>query len=64
MAQYQAYLQGVLGKAVAEGVERDELDEQYEGDAYLIGGGSLIATLLVGAAGSKEKGDRFIFLLG
>lgn len=54
VAQYQAYLQGVLGKAVAEGVEqRDDMDEQDGGDAYLIGGGSLIATLLVGAAGSK-----------
>ena len=53
VAQYQAHLQGILGKAIAEGVERDKLDEQYEGDAYLIGGGSLIATLLVGAAGSK-----------
>ncbi|WP_395502397.1 hemagglutinin repeat-containing protein [Ectopseudomonas mendocina] len=54
VAQYQAYLQGVLGKAVAEGVEqRDDMDEQDGRDAYLIGGGSLIATLLVGAAGSK-----------
>lgn len=54
VAQYQAYLQGVLGKAVAEGVEqRDNMDEQDGEDAYLIGGGSLIATLLVGAAGSK-----------
>lgn len=54
VAQYQAYLQGVLGKAVAEGVEqRDNMDEQDGDDAYLIGGGSLIATLLVGAAGSK-----------
>ena len=55
VAQYQAYVQGVLGKAVAEGVEGYELDEQqYDIDAYRIGGGSLIATLLVGAAGSKS----------
>lgn len=53
VAQYQAYLQGALGKAVAEGVEDRGLDEQKYGDAYLIGGGGLIATLLVGAAGSK-----------
>lgn len=50
VAQYQAYLQGTLGKTLAEGVEDQELDEQYEGDAYLIGGGGLIATLLVGGA--------------
>jgi filamentous hemagglutinin len=53
VAQYQAYLQGKLGKAVAEGVEDRGLDEQEYGDAYLIGGGGLVATLLVGAAGSK-----------
>jgi hypothetical protein len=46
-----------LGKSLAEGVERHELDEQKSGDAHLIGGGGLIATLLVGAAvgGSSSK---------
>lgn len=50
VAQYQAHLEGLLGKAVAEGVERKELDVDYDDDAYLLGGGGLIATLLVGSA--------------
>jgi len=50
VAQYQAHLEGVLGKAIAEGVEREELDVEYDDDAYLLGGGGLIATLLVGSA--------------
>lgn len=50
VAQYQAYLEGLLGKAIAEGVERKELDAEYDSDSYLLGGGSLIANLLVGSA--------------
>jgi len=53
VAQYQAYLKGILGKAIAEGVEGRDLEASYENDAYLLGGGGLIGTLLVGAVGSK-----------
>ncbi|MFV0456881.1 MAG: hypothetical protein ACK5NQ_18195, partial [Pseudomonas sp.] len=53
VAQYQAYLEGILGKAIAEGVEGHDMDASYENDAYLLGGGGLIGTLLVGAVGSK-----------
>nr|WP_272884265.1 hemagglutinin repeat-containing protein [Stutzerimonas stutzeri] len=50
VAQYQAHLSGLLGKAIAEGVKGEELDAEYYDDAYLLGGGGLIATLLVGSA--------------
>nr|WP_325166760.1 hemagglutinin repeat-containing protein [Stutzerimonas frequens] len=50
VAQYEAYLKGVLGKAIAEGVEGHDLEASYENDAYLLGGGGLIGTLLVGSA--------------
>jgi len=53
VAQYQAHLEGILGKAIAEGVEGRDLEASYENDAYLLGGGGLIGTLLVGAVGSK-----------
>jgi filamentous hemagglutinin len=57
VAQYQAHLEGVLGKAIAEGVEGTELEVEYDSDAYLLGGGGLIATLLVGTvvSGSSSK---------
>ncbi len=55
VAQYQAYLEGVLGKAIAEGVEGHDLDASYENDAYLLGGGGLIGTLLVGAVAGASN---------
>ncbi|WP_312595103.1 hemagglutinin repeat-containing protein [Stutzerimonas nitrititolerans] len=55
VAQYQAHLEGILGKAVAEGVERHDLDASYENDAYLLGGGGLIGTLLVGAVAGASN---------
>ena len=60
VAQYKAHLEGLLGKAIAEGVEREELDVEYDNDAYLLGGGALIATLLVGSAVGGAGGEQFV----
>ncbi|MBU2324658.1 MAG: hemagglutinin repeat-containing protein, partial [Gammaproteobacteria bacterium] len=57
VAQYEAHLKDLLGKAIAEGIEDRGLEAEDYNDAYLLGGGGLIATLLVGAAvsGSSSK---------
>ncbi|SNY47589.1 filamentous hemagglutinin, partial [Pseudomonas sp. LAMO17WK12:I5] len=48
MAQLQSDLEAVVGRKIAEGIEGKTLSESVELDAWRLGGGSLMASVLLG----------------
>jgi filamentous hemagglutinin len=63
--QLQSDLQGIVGRKIAEGIEGKKLSEDVDLDAWRLGGGSLMASILIGmATPSLDKaGGRAIEVL-
>ncbi|MDI3272674.1 hemagglutinin repeat-containing protein [Pseudomonas sp. AL03] len=63
--QLQSDLQGIVGRKIAEGIEGKKLNEDVDLDAWRLGGGSLMASILIGMAtpSHDRAGGRAIEVL-
>lgn len=53
--------QAYVGRKIANAIEREELKPEFEDDKYLIGGGELISSIVIGAIpGKSGKGSSHV----